>query len=824
MLNISIKTIIIDYFIKSSAGILLVSSAAWCEENTDYEFESGFIVGSKENADLSRFSVSAVSEGTYSLDVYTNDKWQGRHDLQVKEIAKDRLGICYSEKMLYAFGINAEKLNSGAAPDENTCLPLNEWNNSPQVIDSLKASTLQLFITIPQVYLLNTGRYISADNWDHGITALNVSYMANYYHSRQTDYGSNDDDTFYLTTNSGLSFKGWLLKQEGNYSWQRNGRKGWKSNQTYLQRPVAAINSKFTAGQFATEGDILESVRLRGLKLTTDGNMYPDGTTNFAPFIRGIAQSNALVTVRQVGLVIYQTSVPAGPFELTDINPSGYGNDLEVTIKEADGSESTFSVPYTSSNKLVRPGFFRYDINAGKADYDGLNYHPNMMQGSLQYGLNNFLTLYSGANISEDYAAWLAGTGLNTPVGTFSLDATHARTEFKHNTAQGENYQFSFTQIYPGTNTNLYLSYYRRSGRDYYAVNDALYSINAERHNDFTGNYREKQGFIYSVNQSFAENFGSLYLTGRISDYWDSDRQDKQYQFSYNNSFDKLSYSLGFMRTYSDDREKGYNDSINLNLNYPLSFGDGYRATMTSNTWIDNKRFGSSQIGVNGSLDAGNTLTYGVSTAVMKDNNYAASLNGGYRNAVSNLNANYSYGRKYRQFGMGASGSVVAHSGGITFTPEISGTMVLAEAENAQGASLLGFPASRFDKSGYVLMPYVRPYRVNTIEIDPKGSSEDVAFQNTSANIAPYEGAIVKVKFGTKIEKNIMYIVRRTDGRPLPFGTEVTDLKGNAIGVVSQGSVVLINDENATQGVVRLENETCTFPLDLSKRQNTLCQ
>ena len=209
------------------------------------------------------------------------------------------------------------------------------------------------------------------------------------------------------------------------------------------------------------------------------------------------------------------------------------------------------------------------------------------MQGSLQYGLNNFLTLYSGANISEDYDAWLAGTGLNTPVGTFSLDATHARTEFKHNPAQGENYQFSFSQLYPGTNTNLYLSYYRRSSRDYYAVNDAIYSINAERHNDFTGNYREKQGFIYSVNQSFAENFGSLYLTGRISDYWDSDRQDKQYQFSYNNNFEKLSYSVGFMRTYSDDREKGYNDSINLNLNYPLSFGDGYRATMSSNTWID---------------------------------------------------------------------------------------------------------------------------------------------------------------------------------------------------------------------------------------------
>jgi outer membrane usher protein len=53
---------------------------------TVYQFNDGFIVGSREKVDLSRFSASAISEGTYSLDVYTNNEWKGRYELQVTAI------------------------------------------------------------------------------------------------------------------------------------------------------------------------------------------------------------------------------------------------------------------------------------------------------------------------------------------------------------------------------------------------------------------------------------------------------------------------------------------------------------------------------------------------------------------------------------------------------------------------------------------------------------------------------------------------------------------------------------------------------------------
>ncbi|NHX33298.1 fimbria/pilus outer membrane usher protein, partial [Escherichia coli] len=117
-----------------------------------------------------------------------------------------------------------------------------------------------------------------------------------------------------------------------------------------------------------TDGNLFDSIGLRGAKLTTDDNMYPDGMTTYAPEIRGIAQSNALVTIRQNGNIIYQTTVSPGPFSLNDVYPSGYGNDLNVTVKEADGSETNFSVPYSSLAQLLRPGFTRYQIAGGKSD------------------------------------------------------------------------------------------------------------------------------------------------------------------------------------------------------------------------------------------------------------------------------------------------------------------------------------------------------------------------------------------------------------------------------------------------------------------------
>ena len=64
----------------------------------------------------------------------------------------------------------------------------------------------------------------------------------------------------------------------------------------------------------------------------------------FAPTIRGVARSNAHVIVRQHGYVIYETYVAPGAFAITDLYPTAQSGDLEITVRESDGSERNFPI------------------------------------------------------------------------------------------------------------------------------------------------------------------------------------------------------------------------------------------------------------------------------------------------------------------------------------------------------------------------------------------------------------------------------------------------------------------------------------------------
>lgn len=799
-------------------------SSASAKEDADYEFNTGFIIGSKDDVDLQRFNSYGISPGAYSVDVYTNNNWKGRYELDFKEREGGQLGVCYTAKMLSEFGVDTEKLNPQMKKDNDDCLPLNQWNSDKDISDTFLSSTLRLNISVPQIYEQKQSRgYVSPQFWETGIPALNFGYVANYYDSHTSGAQGQNQSTAFLGVNAGFSYDGWLIKHTGNLSWQRANGTDWTSNQTYLQRPIATLKSKATAGQFYTDGDLFDSISLRGAKIATDDNMYPDGVTTYAPEIRGIAQSNALVTIKQNDNVIYQTTVSPGPFILNDVYPSGYGNDLNVTVKEADGSETNFSVPYTSLAQLLRPGFSRYQIAGGKADSEGLKNRPFIMQGTIQHGLNNMFSLYGGVTAFDDYQAYLIGSGVNTGIGALAADITQSRTALKNETKNGQSYRVTFSRLFMQTDTNLVLAAYRYSTKDYYSVSNGLYALDNDKRGleQYLG--REKNGFSYTINQNLPEGYGGIYFTGRVSSYWDKSGTEKQYQLNYNNSYERLSYGLSFVRVYKENNNQK-DDRISLNLNIPFYFGESQSTTISAFTNFNNEKFGSGQVGASGTVDKDNNWTYGVNTSVANGGEYNFGLNTGYRTPAVNTNFNYSQGQGYRQYGLGANGSVVVHSGGVTLTPNSSATIALVEAKGAEGASIVGAQGTTVDGNGYAVAPYVRPYRINNVEIDPKGSPEDIVFENTSMQVVPYDGSVVKVIFGTKIEKNAVYNVVRADNKPLPFGANVTNQQGDSIGVVGQGGTVFISNVETNIGIIKWDKGECRFVIDAGESKEKLCQ
>lgn len=159
--------------------------------------------------------------------------------------------------------------------------------------------------------------------------------------------------------------------------------------------------------------------------------MRPNSQQGFSPVVRGVAQTNALVKVMQNGNVIYQENVPPGAFTLDSIQPTGSAGDLWVTVKEADGREQSFSVPFSAVPNMLKLGVSQYSVLAGKVNESNTDYDPGFVQGTLQYGFNNLVTGYAGSILSDDYQAWLLGSGWNLPIGAVSIDLTHADTRLK---------------------------------------------------------------------------------------------------------------------------------------------------------------------------------------------------------------------------------------------------------------------------------------------------------------------------------------------------------------------------------------------------------
>ncbi|MBN0832316.1 fimbria/pilus outer membrane usher protein, partial [Pseudomonas aeruginosa] len=115
--------------------------------------------------------------------------------------------------------------------------------------------------------------------------------------------------------------------------------------------------------------------------------MLPDSLHGFAPTIRGIARTTAEVSVYQNGYSIYKTTVAPGAFEINDLYATGSAGDLYVNIKESDGSEQNFVVPFASLAILQREGQLDYALSSGRTrsgSSDDKEY--NFIQSSLAYG------------------------------------------------------------------------------------------------------------------------------------------------------------------------------------------------------------------------------------------------------------------------------------------------------------------------------------------------------------------------------------------------------------------------------------------------------
>ncbi|WP_293764772.1 fimbria/pilus outer membrane usher protein [uncultured Aquitalea sp.] len=762
----------------------------------DVQFNPVFIdQGGRQAVDLSRFNrAGATLPGRYRVDVFVNNNWIGSREVTMQDMAEQKVRPCFSRAMLDEMGVDFSKLR-----DTN----LVEGMPSPQCLDiasmvpaayaTFNSADLRLDVSIPQKYLRAQVRgYVDPQYWDAGAPFAGfLNYNANAY--RYDNGVAGTATQYFAAANAGLNIGLWRLRYNGSFSRAESSnstsQNEFQTTAVYAQRDITDWKSVLTIGDYLTPGELFSSVPYRGLQLNSDDRMLPDSMQGYAPVVRGVAESNAKVSIRQNGNLIYENVVSPGEFSIDDLYSTGFSGDLEVTITEADGRVRKFVVPYAAVPQLLRPGQSRYSFTAGQWRDSSLQKLPDFVQASYQRGLGNNLTLYGGALAAEHYQTGLFGIGVNTGLGALALDVTQSwasdlpYTPDGSGEMSGQSYRVTYSKLLEMTRTNFTVAAYRYSTSGYLEFRDYVNLINQ---NGVV--YRTKNRFQINVNQPLREGWGQLFLSGSTQDYWNQGGRDLTYQIGYGNSLKWMSYSLSASRMH-DAQGRNVNQ-YNLSLTLPLG-REPYAPTLSASHTSSSDHSSNTQLNLSGTTGELHNLSYNAYANTNQSSNGNTSSSGGgslqYASSGATVSAGASSNGGRSQLNAGINGALVFHPGGITAAQSLGESIAVIEAPGAEGAVVGNSNGVRVNKDGYAVVPSLMPYRRNEIMLDPKDMPQDVALQATMQVDAPRAGAIVLMKFATEQGKPVVVTLRQPDGRLLPMGANISTADQDSVTMIGQG-------------------------------------
>jgi len=214
---------------------------------------------------------------------------------------------------------------------------------------------------------------------------------------------------------------------------------------------------------------------------------------------------------------------------------------------------------------------------------------------------------------------------------------------------------------------------------------------------------------------------GSIYLRGNRDDYWGSKRVVNSISAGFGSSITGVGYNLAYSEypTRSPEGQWPTNRQVSLSISVPLSlFSNAEMArSMSANYMVsyDSRGRISQQAGISGNA-MDNTVSWRASGS--RDNQ-------GNGNAVN--------------LGLGYMGDTVA----------------LISATGVDGVRVSS-GNTRTNGQGYAVFPYMQNYQRNVVTLDPTTLPDGADITTNSVNVYPTRGAVVEVKFRTRIGRQAM--------------------------------------------------------------------
>jgi outer membrane usher protein FimD/PapC len=657
----------------------------------------------------------------------------------------------------------------------------------PQTELNLAPGEQRVDVVVPAQALASPGA--ERGNWDHGGFAGMLNYNAQYLDSAGSAAGVN---FMQLGTEAGFNASDWVVRSRQTFS-RFNGEDQLRHQNAYAQRSFIGIKKVLQAGQISLSNSMFGTGQVLGFQMFPE--MALQGNRGGAGLVEGIADSQSVVEVRQSGVLVYTTTVPAGPFRLQGFSLLNTRTDLAVTVTGGDGAVRQFTVPAAtllSNDIAVAPGV---SFGLGKLDQQGSSEAP--LVGTIAHGWAVIpkTILNAGLLGSTPYRAGALGVDSQlldtvplTLQTTLAQDTKHGNkgvllsASLSHNLTERIGINLNASQQTAG----------------YRELSDAL---QADGQNHTARNRNQVGG---GVNWS-EKNLGSFSLSWARSTNFDGDHTD-YLRGNWSKQFEHVYVGASLDRSsWSSNRDAENRAFLTVNIpfgnnrsisGYVNSSGNSNRAGVRYSD-RSNQDFGWN---LSNERDFRNQRTSGTGSA-------------DWATPISQLNGILSWNSDNNTtWSARASGAVVVHDHGVTLSPYRVGDTFGVAKVGEEGGVRLETPAGATwtDRRGYAVLPSLRGYKRSAIQLDTRSLEKNIDIDNAWQEIEAARGSVSYVNFGVIRSRRVLVDVNDAQGNPLPKGASVFDSEGNFVTVAGNKGQLFINN---AANYMKLDVESSGRPL-----------
>ncbi|HHA2288274.1 TPA: fimbria/pilus outer membrane usher protein [Enterobacter asburiae] len=812
---------------KTSLAILYV---LYTSQALGYEFDLRQLEENTGNVDISVFNDGGQLPGLYPVDIYVNNKFASSKEVYFyNKSGKGKSLIlmpCLSREDLQELDILENKYpdlhESIINESKSKCLDIEEI---PESNVTFNITTQHLYITVPQIAVRKeVAGLANKDKWDDGITAFRMNYDINGSVTRIYSTTNPKNKDLWGTLQPGLNFGSWRVRNISGFNKKNSDSITWNRGFTNASTSLPFINSGISLGDVFTSSDLFTPAPIRGFTIGTDESMIPQSLRSFSPIVKGIARTQARVTVISNGVVLLSETVPAGPFVLDQLPLYNDKGELQVTIQEADGQKQTFTVPWQTPAIAVPEGYLKYNIGAGEYKKNGLNGGPAVYQATSIYGINEHITIYGGYQGSTVFDAYLAGFGSSLGyLGSASLDFTlNRKSKPNSDSANNNTLRFRYTNQLEDTGTGFQFEAIRYSSPGNYSLESTLQRYNNELNSGEVNG--PKTQISLSLNQS-ARQYGAIYLNSTLQNNFDRSRNT-----SLGGGYSLPLFDYGYVmldwyeQSYFNSRNKKTKQNIvSMTINLPLKQKFNFPAdTSYRLASYDNKNI--HEYSLNGSSDdqkffwnASHTLEKGTE---MQSSKTTSTQIRWFGNSAQ-TGAWFSQSSDYDIFGGGLSGGIMIHKDGVTFGQPYGETVALVDTGGGPGIGLFNTPTISTDSRGFVALPSLTPYQTTNISIDPTTLSDNVELDFTDKSVTPTRGAIVLAKYETSVGHQALFTLKTKKAISIPFGAIASLKNSSSTGIVDEhGRVFISGLPDSGEVEVKWNKSRCFFKYNMMDYEN----